>query len=161
MGLQLLAQSSGRALEIYEGGVERGEYRRSAVDLAMIAGTGPWSIRDGRYTGAAMRASIVRFAGSGIYLARRWGRPLTLSYGEILTAERTSNGWGVRLHTRTTHPVRIRARGGARLAIENELRRRGVRVVDEWGAIIAPTLEDFEAELARGPERMRQSSDNA
>jgi hypothetical protein len=37
----------------------------------------------------------------------------------------------------------------------------GARVVDEQGAIIAPTLADFEAELARGPEPMRQSSDDA
>jgi hypothetical protein len=45
--------------------------------------------------------------------------------------------------------------------VESELRRRGVRIVDLWGCIIAPTLLDFEEELAREPVRMRQSSDSA
>lgn len=47
------------------------------------------------------------------------------------------------------------------MVIEDELRRRGVLVVDCWGAIISPTLADFEAELGRGPARVRQSSDSA
>ena len=107
-----------------------------------------------------MRASIIEFATKGLYLRRRRQR-FTLSYGEILTAERLSSGRGVRLHTVTSVPVVVPCRGSARLATENELRRRGVRVVDEWGAIIAPTLSDFEAELARDPVRVRQSSDDA
>lgn len=99
----------------------------------------------------------VKFVEAGIYVMRRWHRPVTLAYGEILTAERLGSGLGLRLHTKGTEPVRILCRE----AIENELRARGVRVVDEWGAIITPTLNDFVAELAREPVRMRQSSDNA
>jgi hypothetical protein len=109
----------------------------------------------------SVRASIASYEAAGLILKRRWRRGFTVSYGEILTAERRASIWGLRLHTRTSAPVRIACRGEARVAIENELRRRGVRVVDEHGAIIAPTLEDFEAELLRGPNRMRQSSDNA
>ena len=108
-----------------------------------------------------MRASIVSYEAAGLILRRLWRRGFTITYGEILTAERLPSIWGLRLHTRTSDPVRIACRGQARAAIENELRRRGVRVVDEHGAIIAPTLADFEAELARGPEPMRQSSDDA
>lgn len=58
-------------------------------------------------------------------------------------------------------PVDVRTGRDERMAIEQELRRRGVRVVDCWGAIIAPTLLDFEDELARQPVGLRQSSDNA
>jgi hypothetical protein len=47
------------------------------------------------------------------------------------------------------------------LEIEGDLHSRGVRIVDEWGALITPILADFQAELAREPIRMRQSSDNA
>jgi hypothetical protein len=83
------------------------------------------------------------------------------AYGEILTAERLPSMWGLRFHTRTSKPFRVACRGAARIAIEGELRRRGVRVVDEYGAIIAPTMEDFEAELNCGPGELRQSSDNA
>jgi hypothetical protein len=95
-----------------------------------------------------------------LYLRRRRQR-FTLSYGEILTAERLRSGRGIRLHTVTSQPIVVGCRGSARLATENEFRRRGVRVVDEWGAIITPTLSDFEEELARGPIRVRQSSDDA
>ena len=37
----------------------------------------------------------------------------------------------------------------------------GVRIVDCWGAIIAPTLLDFEDELDRKPVVVRQSYDDA
>jgi hypothetical protein len=108
-----------------------------------------------------VRASIASFEAAGLILKRPWRRGFTVTYGEILTAERLPSIWGLRLHTRTSDPVRIACRGEARAEIEDELRRRGVRVVDEHGAIIAPTLADFEAELTRGPEPMRQSSDDA
>jgi hypothetical protein len=107
-----------------------------------------------------VRASIVEFASKGLYLRRRRQR-FSLSYGEILTAERLASGLGLRLHTVTSEPVLIACRGSGRLATENELRRRGVRVVDEWGAMLTPTLSDFESELAHDPVRLRQSSDNA
>jgi hypothetical protein len=97
----------------------------------------------------------------GLFLKRPWRGSFTVTDGEILTAERLASISELRLHTRTSNPVRIACRGEARVAIENELRRRGVRVVDEHGAIIAPTLEDFEAGLMRGPDRVRQSSDDA
>jgi hypothetical protein len=108
-----------------------------------------------------VRAAIVGFESGGICLRRGLRERLTLSYREVLTAERLPSGRGLRLHTRTSDPVRVRCRGAGRLALENELRRRGVRIVDEYGAMITPTLKDFEAELALSPDGLRQSSDNA
>jgi hypothetical protein len=108
-----------------------------------------------------MFARIVSFEPPGLVVGRPWHGRFTITYGEILTAERLASGFGLRLHTRTSEPVYLFCRGHGRVAVENELRQRRVRVVDEWGAIIAPTLEDFEAELARGPNLMRQSSDSA
>ena len=108
-----------------------------------------------------MRARIVGFEEPGLILRRGRREQFTVTYGEILTAERLRSIWGLRLHTRSSEPVRIPCRGADRTAIEDGLRRRGVRVVDCWGAIIAPTLLDFEDELARAPETVRQSSDNA
>jgi hypothetical protein len=58
-------------------------------------------------------------------------------------------------------PVDVKSRRLPRGELENKLRNRGVRIVDCWGAIIAPTIADFEEELAREPVGMRQSSDNA
>jgi hypothetical protein len=104
---------------------------------------------------------IVGFEQPGLIVERRSRGRSTITYGEILTAERLASGRGLRLHTRVADPAFIACRGIDRTRLERELRKRGVRVVDEWGAIIAPTLEDFEAELARGPKIMRQSSDNA
>jgi hypothetical protein len=108
-----------------------------------------------------MRASIVSFERVGLVLRRRWRQTFRIAYGEILSSERLPGFWGLRLHTRTTDPVWIGCWGETRAAIEDQLRSRGVRVVDEYGAIIAPTMEDFEAELAREPKGVRQSSDNA
>jgi hypothetical protein len=54
----------------------------------------------------------------------------------------------------------VRCRGLRRESVESGLRFMGVRIVDCWGAIIAPTLLDFEEELAREPVHLRQSSDN-
>jgi hypothetical protein len=85
-----------------------------------------------------------------------------IPYEEILTAERLRSGRGLDLHTRRSiEPVRLGCRRSVREAIERGLRFSGVRVVDCWGAIIAPTLLDFEEELAREPVPMRQSSDSA
>jgi hypothetical protein len=103
---------------------------------------------------------IVAFERAGIVVKRRWSRRVTIAYGEILTAERLRWRWGLRLHVRTMDPVRLSGWRGTTM-IEDELRRRGVRIVDCWGAIIAPTLADFEEELARVPADVRQSSDNA
>ena len=107
-----------------------------------------------------MRARIASYEEPGLVL-RRGRQGFTLAYGEILTAERLASGLGLILHTRTSEPVRIRTRGESRLVAENELRQRGVRIVDEYGAMITPMLEDFEAELAREPVGLRQSSDDA
>ena len=112
------------------------------------------------YYSRSVHASIVELATVGIYLRRR-RRGFSVAYGEILTAERLASGRGLRLHTVTSEPMTVRCRGSARLATENELRRRGVRVVDEYGAMITPTLRDFESELSRDPAHLRQSSDNA
>src|SRR3954469_23388682 len=106
-----------------------------------------------------MRARIVSFERLGLIVKSRSAGQFTISYGEILTAERLSRG--LRLHTRTTDPVHISGRRSGVMEVEQELRRRGVRVVDRWGAIISPTLADFEEELDRKPVRVRQSSDNA
>ena len=68
---------------------------------------------------------------------------------------------GLHLHPRAeVQPLKVSC-GRNRLLIEDGLRVRGVRVVDCWGCIIAPTLLDFEGELAREPVGMRQSSDSA
>lgn len=83
-------------------------------------------------------------------------------YREILTAEHLPHPWrGLRLHVSQGEAVRVRCWGRRRIAIENELRRRGVRIVDEYGAMITPTLLDFMDELANEPARLRQSSDDA
>lgn len=108
-----------------------------------------------------MRVRILSFEEPGLVVKPRIGSQFTITYGEILTAERLPSVWGLRLHTRTVDPVRIPCRGNVRVEIENELRRRGVRIVDEYGAMLTLTLSEFEAELARGPESVRQSSDNA
>jgi hypothetical protein len=106
------------------------------------------------------RVRIERFEIFGLVLTA--GREtFTVTYGEILTAERSATGGELVLHVRTSDPIRVRCRRGSRPATENELRGRGVRVVDEYGAMITPSLEAFEAELVREPERLRQSSDNA
>jgi predicted HTH domain antitoxin len=106
------------------------------------------------------RTASVAFHEPGIVLKSSWSQQLTIAYGEILTAERLRWRWGLRLHVRVGDAVRIAGWRGTR-EIEDELRRRGVRIVDCWGAIIAPTLADFEDELAKEPTRLRQSSDNA
>lgn len=85
-----------------------------------------------------------------------------IAYEDILTAERLRSRLGLALHTRARlEPVRVRCWGSRREELEGGLRFMGVRIVDCWGAIIAPTLLDFEEELAREPANMRQSSDNA
>ena len=106
-----------------------------------------------------MRVRIVSFEPRGLIVKRRRGL-FSIAYGEILTAERSRKRGALHLHTRTLEPVRVIC-GRGRTLVEDELRRRGVRVVDCWGAIIAPTLLDFEEELAREPIRVRQSSDDA
>jgi hypothetical protein len=109
----------------------------------------------------AVLARVVQFQATGLIVKRVLGGTFTIAYGEILTAERLRAFGGIRLHTRTSDPVRLMLRGDGLMATEALLRSRGVRVVDCWGAIIAPTLADFESELSRGPAGMRQSSDNA
>lgn len=104
---------------------------------------------------------LVRVDAAGLVI-KPWARAsVTVEFGEVLTAERLRSIWGLRLHRCSGEPLRIACRGAKRVAIEGALRRRGVRVVDCWGAIIAPTLLDFEDELARAPESVRQSSDSA
>jgi hypothetical protein len=89
------------------------------------------------------------------------GQAYTIAYGEILTAERPRALGGIRLHTRTTEPVRIAVRGRSVLEVEAMLRARGVRVVDCWGCLLTPTLADFEDVLDQEPVSVRQSYDNA
>ena len=103
---------------------------------------------------------MLSFEPQGLILRRGRSR-FTVAYGEILTTERLRSAWGLRLHTRSSDPLRLSCGGTERTGIEDELRRRSVRIVDCWGAIIAPTLADFEEELDREPVRMRQSSDSA
>jgi hypothetical protein len=104
---------------------------------------------------------ILTFETPGLIVQRRPRLKFTIAYREILTAERMASGVGLRLHTVTGTPIRIWARGERRKCVEHELRRRGVRVVDEWGAMITPSLADFVDELAREPTGLRQSSDDA
>ncbi len=109
-----------------------------------------------------MRFKFVGFDESGLVVRERCSGDRTIPYEEILTAERARSRRGVDLHTRRrSEPLRVRCRRAEREAIENGLRFVGVRIVDCWGAIIAPTLLEFEEELAHEPVRVRQSSDNA
>jgi len=108
-----------------------------------------------------MKVRIVSFETAGIVLRRRRATPFTVAYREILTAERLrSPRRGLRLHTRMATPLVVRY-DSRQEATEEALRQRGVRVVDCWGCIIAPTLTDFETELHRAPTRVRQSYDDA
>lgn len=108
-----------------------------------------------------MAYKIKSFNRVAVVLKSRRHGLFVLTYGEILTAERRAGRRGrLRLHVRTSEPIEV-ACGGDRLAIENELRQRGVRVVDGWGCIIAPTLADFEHELMNKPTLVRQSYDDA
>lgn len=105
-------------------------------------------------------ARVVSFETSGLVLKQRRTR-LPIAYGEILTAERrASPRRGLLLHTRSGEAVAVSCRRD-RLSLEGELRFYGVRVVDCWGCIIAPTLADFEDELLNEPRGMRQSYDDA
>lgn len=108
----------------------------------------------------SVRATVRSFETPGLILKGRWRGRFTVAYGEILTAERLRSRRALLLHTRTIDRVKVACRGDIE-RIESELRRRGVRVVDRWGAIIAPSLADLDAELARNPGAVRQSSDNA
>jgi hypothetical protein len=108
-----------------------------------------------------MHARIIEFKPRGLILKTGWRRYCSIAYGEILTAERLRSGRGICLHTRTTEPVRLRCSSPGTVEVEDSLRAYGVRVVDCWGALITPTLADFEDELARSPGHVRQSSDNA
>jgi hypothetical protein len=91
---------------------------------------------------------------------QRGRRAFTIAYGEILTAERRRVGL-LRLHSRIYDDVQLVADRGCGLILEDQMRQRGVRIVDRWGAIIAPTIADFEKALAEKPRTMRQSSDSA
>jgi len=103
--------------------------------------------------------TIERFERVGLIVIARRGRPFTIAYGEILTAERVRARRRMCLHTTMMGGVQLRC-GRDREKIEHELRNRGVRIVDCWGAIITSSLEDFEHELLRSPRRVRQSYDN-
>lgn len=94
-------------------------------------------------------------------LKARWRRPVSLAYGEILTAERSPGGRSLTLHTLTAQTFVIGLSQSKRLELEHHLRGCGVRIVDEYGAMITPTLDDFLGELARDPRHLRQSSDDA
>jgi hypothetical protein len=108
-----------------------------------------------------MRVRVVRFDSPGLIVRSRFGRPFTIAYGEILTAARLRRASGVRLHTRTADPILMSVRGSRAIETESQLRAKGVRIVDCWGALITPTFADVEAELAQHPGSVRQSSDNA
>ena len=104
---------------------------------------------------------IKRDARGVVIRGRRVGE-FTVRYEAILTAERLRSRRGLDLHTPgNVQPIRIRCRRRDQLILEHNLRIAGVRVVDCWGAIVAPTLLDFEEELDREPASVRQSSDNA
>lgn len=106
-----------------------------------------------------MRVSVVAVEDLGLTLRRRrdiW----TVPFGELLTVERMPSGLGLRLHVSATSEMWIWTRGRSRRVLEDRIRQRGVRIVDCWGAIVSPTLADFEAELANEPTPVRQSSDN-
>lgn len=82
-------------------------------------------------------------------------------YSEILTTEHRPGPRGLRLHLRgDLAPLRVNCGSRERARVEGELRAAGIRIVDEYGAMMNPTLDEFLRELAREPRRLRQSSDN-
>ena len=114
-----------------------------------------------RVNGLVLGASVSSANRHGLVLKGWRGGTFGVAYGEILTAERLRNRFGLRLHTVGHGAIRIRVRGEALAELEGRLRGRGVRIVDCWGAMITPTLADFERALAEGPRSVRQSSDSA
>lgn len=108
-----------------------------------------------------MAVRIVSWEAPGLIVKGRRAGRFTVTYGEILTAERVRQSWRLVLHTRGYGDVSVWCGRGERAAVENALRQRGVRVVDSWGLILSPTLDDFMGELDREPVRVRQSSDDA
>jgi hypothetical protein len=92
-----------------------------------------------------VRLKVVELDDVGVVVRGRRVGEFTIPFGEILTAERLRSGRGLNLHTRgRLEPVRVRCRRSRREATESGLRFGEVRIVDWWGAIIAPTLLDFE-----------------
>ena len=86
-----------------------------------------------------MRVVIISFERAGLIVRPSWrGERLTISYGEILTAERRPRARGLVLHTRTVGDVRLAGLRRRRLEVESKLRARGVRVVDCWGRPLSP-----------------------
>lgn len=105
-------------------------------------------------------ARLEAFEDLGLALSLRRDRFVVL-YSEILTAERLTNRRGLKLHLRGAEPVVVSVKRGELLGVENRLWAWGVRIVDCWGAILAPTFADFEEELDLEPGHLRQSSDDA
>lgn len=104
---------------------------------------------------------IRHFGDRGLVVKPLVGQAFGVAYREILTAERMRAGRGLRLHTRTTDPVRVALRGAALVDAEHRLRWMGVRIVDCWGCLLTPTLADFEDALNQEPMAVRQSYDSA
>jgi len=80
-----------------------------------------------------MKVRIVSWQAHGLIVKGRWAGRFTLTYGEILTAERPIRGTrrGLILHTRTeAKPIRLVFENSERPEIEDGLRRRGVRIVE-------------------------------
>jgi hypothetical protein len=99
-----------------------------------------------------VRFKFARLGEAGVVVRRGRSGELAVPYDEILTAERLRSLRGVDLHLRgRMEPVRVLCGRKSREDIESGLRFVGIRIVDCWGAIIAPTLLDFEEELAREP----------
>jgi hypothetical protein len=104
----------------------------------------------------------VEFRGCGVALRGRRTGELEIPYDDIATAERLRSWRGLDLHVRgQLSPLRVRCRRRDQLIFEHNFRIAGVRIVDCWGAILAPTLLDFEEELDRERVSVRQSSDSA
>jgi site-specific recombinase XerC len=98
-----------------------------------------------------MRVRVVRFDSPGLIVRSRFGRPFTIAYGEILTAARLRRASGVRLHTRTADPILVSVRGSRAIETESQLRAKGVRIVDCWGALIE--VEQFVSQYERVRKR--------
>ena len=69
-----------------------------------------------------------------------------MAWGEILSSERRSSGWGLRLHLASAKPVVVTVRPRACRAVEGKLRSAGVTIVDEYGAQIDQSQFDKEAD---------------
>ena len=106
-----------------------------------------------------MNTRLHSFADQGLLLRGLMRRRicLSVSFGEIRSAERLPSGRGFRLHGPAWERLRVFVRRTGQRAFEERLRLAGVVIVDQWGARI--DRSQFEKE--KNPEFNRKVDDGA